>query len=142
MKNDSIKTQNKKLPFVLKIITSIYGLLYLIFIIDIFIPSKDEPPADILWMVIVNLLFIVFLFGCFMFLWKNKWVGGLIFLIWYLGMCYLGLFVATTDKGVSLVLGFPMLIVAIIIIVSLYKNRNISFSSFSNKTDDNITDDK
>jgi hypothetical protein len=56
MKNDSDTLQVKKkiIPTTLQILTSIYALLYLIFIIENFFPSKDFNPYD-LENIIVNI---------------------------------------------------------------------------------------
>jgi hypothetical protein len=133
MNNDSIKTRKRKLPVILKIITFIYGLLYLVFFIDNSITSSDEPGVSKIEKTVVTLLFVVFLIG-YLFLWKNELFANLIFLLWYLGMCYLGLFIAVTDRGASMVLGFPMLVVAILFIISWYKNKNVNARPSSNES--------
>lgn len=141
MKDDSIKTQKRKLPVILKIITFIYGLLYLVFVVDSFISSQNEPQASKTEQTVVTLLFVVFLIG-YLFLWKNELYAGLIFLLWYIGMCYLGLFVAVTDKGASMVLGFPLLVLAILFIISWYKNKNLNARSSFGRSDDGTSGDK
>lgn len=56
MKNDSDTLQVKKkiIPTTPQILTSIYSLLYLIFIIENYFPSKDFNPHD-LENIIVNI---------------------------------------------------------------------------------------
>jgi hypothetical protein len=133
MKDDSVKTQKRKLPVILKIITFIFGLLYLVFIVESFISSQNEPQVSKTEQTVVTLLFVVFLIG-YLFLWKNELYAGLIFLLWYIGMCYLGLFVAVTDKGASMVLGFPLLVLAILFIISWFRNKNVNEHPSSNES--------
>jgi hypothetical protein len=81
-----------------QIVTSIYGLLYLLFFVVSFIPSKDgSPVSDLvpfnpfdLEQIVNKLLFIIFLVGLFM-TWKNKLIGGLFLLFTFIGMlCEIG----------------------------------------------------
>jgi hypothetical protein len=63
---------------------------------------------------------IVFLIGYY-FSWKNELIGGIIFIIWWGIMWYLGLFVAERDKGAGVVMGVPMFIIGILFIVYWYR---------------------
>ena len=126
MKNDSESLQSKKrkFPSTLQILTSIYALLYLIFIIDNFLPAKNFNAYD-LETIIVNLLFVLFLVGYYL-SWNNEGVAGLIFIIWWIGMWYLALFVAEIDRGAGVVMGLPLFILGILFMVSWYRKSRES----------------
>jgi hypothetical protein len=121
MKNvsDPPEVKKRKFPTTLQILTSIYALLYLVFIIDNFLPAKNFNPYD-LENSIVKLLFALFLVGYY-FSWKNEGVAGLIFIIWWIGMWCLALFVVETDRGAGVVMGLPLFVLAILFMVSWYR---------------------
>ncbi|MBU1097056.1 MAG: hypothetical protein KKB34_11295 [Bacteroidetes bacterium] len=107
----------KKHSKVLLIITTIFGILYLIFIIDNFISEPHNLESTV-----VKLAFIVFLIGYY-YSWKNEMIAGVIFIFWWGIMWYLSLLIAELDKGASVIMGLPMFIVGIIFIVSRYRSR-------------------
>jgi len=120
--------KKKIFPTVLHLLTFIYGLLYLIFFIGSFLPSEinsfvDEPFN--LEGILVKLLFVVFLIGFFI-SWKREGLAGLIFIFWWIGMWYLALFVAKTDRGAGVVMGIPALILGIGFIVRWYNKKKRS----------------
>jgi len=118
MKNDSDtpEVKKRKFPSTLQMLTSIYALLYLVFIIDNFLPAKNFNPYD-LENIIVNLLFVLFLVGYYL-SWKNEGVAGLIFIFWWIGMWCLALFVVEIDRGAGVVMGLPLFILGILFMVS------------------------
>jgi hypothetical protein len=126
MKNvsDTPEVKKRKFPTTLQILTSIYALLYLVFIIDNFLPAKGFNPYD-LENSIVKLLFALFLVGYY-FSWKNEGVAGLIFVIWWIGMWCLALFVAKIDRGAGVVMGLPLFVLAILFMVSWYRKSRKS----------------
>jgi lysylphosphatidylglycerol synthetase-like protein (DUF2156 family) len=79
--------KRKLFPSTLHLLTSIYGLLYLMFFIASFFPStiglvsESNNPYD-LENLIIKLLFVVFLVGYFI-SWKREGVAGLIFVLWW-----------------------------------------------------------
>ena len=111
MESTKSNSQKKKkiFPTVLHLLTFIYGLLYLIFFIGSFLPSEIngfiEEPFN-LEGILVKLLFVVFLIGFFI-SWKREGLAGLIFIFWWVGMWYLALFVAKTDRDTGVVMGIP-----------------------------------
>jgi hypothetical protein len=122
MTNDSdTPPEKKKFPTKLHMITSIFGVLYLIFIIDNFIPADNFNPYD-LENVVVKLAFVLFLVGYYM-SWKNELDAGIVFIFWWAVMWYLGLFIAEHDRGASVVMGFPLFILGIFFIVSWYRKK-------------------
>ena len=77
--------------------------------------SGSEPT-------VVKLLFVLFLVGYFI-IWKNEGLGGLIFALWWIGMWYLGFFVAEHDRGAGVAMGFPLFVLAVLFIISWYRKR-------------------
>jgi hypothetical protein len=130
MKDDSNKPPQRRRSRTLLILTSLYGLLYLIFIIISFIPSSEGSPVSgtvpfdpfDFEQIVVKLLFVLFLVGYFI-LWKNEGLAGLIFVVWWLGMWCLGLFVAQHDRGAGVAMGLPLFVLAIMLIISWYRKR-------------------
>jgi hypothetical protein len=121
MKNDSdtLRVKKKKYPTKLQILTSTYAFLYLLFIVGNITENTAPYNAEY---IVVNLLFVLFLVGYF-FSWKNERIAGLLFIFWWLGMWYLGLFVVETDRGAGVVMGLPLFILGILFIVSWYRKR-------------------
>ncbi len=116
---ESQPAKKEKFSKILLILTSVYGLLYLLFIIDNFIPTENFNPYD-LENSIVKLAFIVFLIGFYL-SWKNERNAGIVFIFWWGIMWYLGLFVAEYDKGAGVVMGLPLFIIGILFIVSWHR---------------------
>ena len=122
MDNDS-KSQSrgtKKHPKVLLILTTIYGLLYIILFLSFQLFENPDFSNINLDVIIVTLAFIVFLIGYY-FSWKNEMIGGIIFIFWWGIMWYLGLFVVERDKGAGVVMGVPMFIIGILFIIFWYR---------------------
>jgi hypothetical protein len=133
MKVDSNHRPKRGYSKTLRILVSIYGILYLLFIIISFIPSQEGSPVGgtvpfnpfDFEQTIVKLLFVPFLFGYFI-LWKNEGLEGLVFIIWWIGMWCLGLFVAQQDRGAGVGMGFPLFILSILLIISWVRKRAVS----------------
>ncbi len=101
---------------VLKVLTTIHAVLYVLFIVTgSYGHTGDEP-------LVVNLLFVVFLVG-YAIMWKNEMIAGWIFVLWWIGMWYLGIFIAETDKGSGVAMGVPLFIMAILFIITGRKKR-------------------
>jgi drug/metabolite transporter (DMT)-like permease len=101
---------------ILLILTSIYGLLYIIFIASGSYGSAGSEPT------VVMFLFLLFLVG-YAVVWWNERLGGVVFALWWAGMWYLALFVAQEDRGAGVVMGVPLFILAILFIISWYRRR-------------------
>jgi hypothetical protein len=117
MKEESKEPQQRSRSKALLILTSIYGLLYVMFIVSGSNGSSGSEP------IVVNILFALFLVG-YAAVWKNEGLGGLIFVLWWIGMWYLGFFVAQHDRGAAVVLGFPLFVLALLLIRSWYRKRS------------------
>jgi hypothetical protein len=55
--------------------------------------------------------------------WKNEIHGGLIFILWWIGMWYVGFIHSETDRGVAVVMGLPLFVLAILHIISGYRSK-------------------
>ena len=121
----------------LLILTSIYGLLYLFFIVVGFIPNPDGSPVGgatpydpfDLEGIIVKLLFVVFLVG-YIVSWRSDGMAGLIFILWYAGMWSLELFYVARIRpgrgGGGIAMGLPIFILGILFVASWRKSRHQS----------------
>jgi len=131
--NDHTISQGRNFSRPIQIISSVYGLLYLAFFIFSFLPPdndgnpiSDSPNYDP-WnfeMIWVKIQFIIFLVG-FYYSWKSRLISGLIYLFWYgglVGLAYYSVLVVNSD-GNAVGLGFPMLIIAIILVITGLKKR-------------------
>lgn len=100
----------------LLILTSLYGVLYVLFMVaEAYGTSGSEPTF-------IRLFFGLFLVG-YLVVWINEGLGGLVFVLWWIGMWYLGLFVAQHDRGASVVMGFPLFVLAILFLISWYRRK-------------------
>jgi len=110
----------------LKILTSIYAVLYVVLIVSaLFDEGFRRQGADTLPIFIALAIFLV----GFVVIWKNEIYGGLIFILWFIGMCYIGLVLSETDRGVAVVMGLPVFILAILFIISGYRNKGAKQSA-------------
>ena len=122
MNNSELKSKGKqKRPKILLTIATIYAVLYAALIIS-YIFFEDSSSEITPEGIINTLAFIVFYMGYY-YSWKNELIAGIIFVFWWIIMWYLALFVAETDKGVGVVMGVPLFIVAILFIVFWYRKR-------------------
>lgn len=117
---ESLSKGKKKRSKVLLTVTTLFGILYLIFIIDYFISEPQNFES-----IIINLAFIIFLVGYY-YSWRNDMIAGIIFIIWWGIMWYLGLFIAEHDRGAGVVMGVPLFIIGILFIISWYRKRERS----------------
>jgi hypothetical protein len=107
---------------VLLILTSFYALLYVLFIVSGSYGQSGSEPAVVRW------LFVLFLVG-YALVWIHEGVGGALFVLWWLGMWYLGLCVAQQDRGASVVMGVPLVVLGILFMVAWWRRRAASASS-------------
>ncbi len=137
---DSQQGQARRHSKGLLIATSIYGLLYLWFIIVSFIPSPEGSwisttvpfdPFD-LEMILVKLLFLLFLIG-YLAVWRNEGIGGAVFLLWWVAMWCLEIFVSAPikdgDGGGGIAMGFPLFVLGILFVRRWYKERSVGMVS-------------
>lgn len=103
----------------LLVLTSLYGLLYLVFMASGTYGSEGSEP------IVVRTLFVLFLSG-YVAVWRDERIGGVVFILWWVGQWYLALFVARTDRGAGVAMGLPLVALGILFIVSWYGRRRAS----------------
>jgi len=108
------KSKNRNL-WTLRIILGIYTALYIIFIIGYFFPI-NAPNSWNIDNSALKILFGVFIFGFFI-SWKSELASGVIFILWFTGMCYNNFFLCTSDCGAGIAKGITLLILSIFFIV-------------------------
>lgn len=120
----------------LLIATTIFGLLYLWFIIASFIPSPEGSwvsttvpfdPFDV-EQIFIKSLFVVFLAG-YVAVWKHERIGGAIFILWYAAMWGMELLVVRpmkpADWGGGILMGLPLFILGALFVWRGYKGRSV-----------------
>ena len=120
-------------PTALHVLLSIYGILYLVFVIIGFIPSQEGSPVSdsvpyhpfALEGSLVKVLFVFFLVGFFT-AWKNRLAAGVLFIIWWAAMWGLEtLMVARGGSGGAIVMGFPLFVLGVLFVISGYRQRRL-----------------
>jgi hypothetical protein len=109
--NKKGKSKNRSL-WILRILLSIYAILYILIGWDDFLSINAwniEYSA-------LKILFAIFVIG-YVISWKNELASGIIFILWFLGMCYENFFLCTSDCGAGIGMGIPLLILSIFFIV-------------------------
>ena len=105
------KRKNRSL-WILRILLSIYALLYIMI-------GWDDFLSINVWNIeysALKILFAIFVIG-YVISWKNELASGVIFILWFLGMCYENFFLCTSDCGNGIAMGIPLLILSIFFIV-------------------------
>jgi hypothetical protein len=110
------KSKNKRL-WTLRILLSIYAILYVILGSEDLLSINAQNSFDIA----LKILFAIFVIGYFI-SWKNELSSGVIFILWFLGMCYANFFlcpggISGQDCGNGIAMGIPLLILSIFFIV-------------------------
>jgi hypothetical protein len=109
--NKKGKSKNRSL-WILRILLSIYAILYILIGWDDFLSINA-------WNIeysVLKILFAIFVIG-YVVSWKNELAAGVIFILWFLGMCYENFFLCTSDCGAGIGMGIPLLILSIFFIV-------------------------
>ncbi len=126
-------------------ITSILGLVYLIFFIlsfipgsvfgDIFGPGGGHPVSSTVpfelfdrEQIFVKLLFLLFLVGYLAVL-KRRGIGGAVLILWYVAAVVVEVLVVApikpNDWGLAIVVGLPLLVLGILFVRGWYRGRNV-----------------
>jgi hypothetical protein len=108
------KSKNRGL-WILRILLSIYAVLYILIGWDDFL-SVNAPNSWNIEHSALKILFAIFVIG-YAISWKNELASGVIFIFWFLGMCYENFFLCTSDCGAGIAMGIPLLILSIFFII-------------------------
>ena len=101
---------------ILRVLTSLAAVLYLLVFIDEAFPPYDPNMRESnLGIAMVFVLFAWFAIGYF-YLWKNERFAGTIFIVWWLGI-FLTAWLIWDYGNVTVILGFPIFILGILLIV-------------------------
>jgi hypothetical protein len=114
------KSKNRSL-WILRILLSIYAILYILIGWDDFL-SINAPNSWSVEYSALKILFVIFVIG-YVISWKNELAAGVIFILWFLGMCYENFFLCTSDCGAGIAMGIPLLILSIFFIVYGIKKK-------------------
>jgi hypothetical protein len=112
--NKKGKSKNRSL-WILRILLSIYAILYILIGWDDFL-SINAPNSWSVEYSALKILFAIFVIG-YVISWKNDLASGVIFILWFTGMCYHNFFLCTSDCGAGIAMGIPLLILSIFFIV-------------------------
>lgn len=126
MKDDSPAQANEKgkNPRIPLMITTIYASLYLLLLLSFLLFENPDYRNITPDGIFVSFAFVVFVAGYYA-SWKNHFVAGIIFIVWWGIVWYPGLYVAETDKGAGVVMGITMFIVGILFIVHWYRKKAV-----------------
>ena len=123
MKNNSEShlKENKYKPKILLTLTTIYAVLYTVLLLSFLV--FEYSYSNITYQGIVTGLAIIIFFVGYYYSWKNEKIAGTIFIIWWGIMWYIGYVLSERDRGVAVVMGFPMFIIGILFIIYWYKKN-------------------
>ncbi len=119
-------------------VSSLYGVLYLVFVIIGFIPSQEGSPVSDsvpyhpfgLDGSLVKVLFAFFLVGFFTAR-RNRMAAGVLFLIWYAGMWGLEILMVSRGRtGGAVAMGAPLFVLGVLFIISGYRQRRSRTAPF------------
>lgn len=128
--------QTRRRSKALLIATSIFGVLYLIFIVASFIAASGGSPVSTtvpfepfdLEQIFVKSLFLIFLVGYFA-AWKSELIAGIIFILWYGAMWEVELLVVApikpNDWGGGIAMGFPLFVLGVLFVLRWYKGTRL-----------------
>jgi hypothetical protein len=116
-----VKSKNRSL-WILRILLSIYALLYLLLGSEEFLSNSWD-----VWNSALKILFAIFVIG-YIISWKNVLASGVIFIFWFLGMCFANFLlcpggITGMDCGNGIAFGIPLLILSIFFIIYGIKKK-------------------
>jgi len=112
--NKKGKSKNRNL-WILRILLSIYAILYILIGWEDFLSINALNSWSVEYSAL-KILFAIFVIG-YVISWKNELASGVIFILWFLGMCYENFFLCTSDCGAGIGMGIPLFILSIFFIV-------------------------
>jgi hypothetical protein len=121
-------------PTALHVFLTIYGALYLVFVIIGFVPATEGSPVASsvpyhpfgLEGSLVKILFALFLVGFFA-AWRNQLAAGVLFLSWWAGMWGLEmLMVARGLQGGAIAMGLPLFVLGVLFVITGFRSNRIA----------------
>ena len=119
--NDKMGKGKNRSLWILRILLSVYALLYIMIGWDDFL-SINAPNSWNIEYSALKILFALFVIG-YVISWKNELASGVIFILWFLGMCCENFFLCTSDCGDGIGMGIPLFILSIFFIVYGIKKK-------------------
>lgn len=110
---------------ILRIVVTIAALFYtLIFIDEAFPPYDPVMRESNLGITMVFVLFIWFVIG-YVYLWKNEYISGVFLSTWWIAL-FLTAWLVWLYGNVTVILGFPIFILGILLLFYAWKKRKSS----------------
>jgi len=108
---------------ILRILITLAAIMYAVIFIDEAFPPYDPNMRESSFgIVMVFVLFIWFSIGYF-YLWKNEKIAGLILTSWWI-ILFLTAWKVWVYGNVTVILGFPIFILGILLLIYSGKNKN------------------
>lgn len=109
---------------ILRILTTIAAILYVIIFIDEAFPPYDPATRESdFGIVMVVVLFIWFSIGYF-YVWKNEKTAGFFLTSWWIALFFTA-WLVWLYGNVTVVLGFPVFILGILLMIYARKKKNL-----------------
>ena len=124
-------SRRRLFPTTTHVYLAIYGALYLLFVIVGFVPSQEGSPVSDhpgpyhpfgLEGILVKVFFAFFLIGFFT-AWRNRLAAGVLFLLWWAGMCGFSILMIAKGSGGAFAMPFPVFVIGLVFLVSGYRER-------------------
>jgi hypothetical protein len=113
--DDQERRGKKRSLRILRILLGIYAILYILIGWSDFLSVNAANSWNIEYSAL-KILFAIFVIG-YAISWKYELASGVIFIFWFLGMCYENFFLCTSDCGAGIAMGIPLLILSIFFII-------------------------
>ncbi|TKG95730.1 hypothetical protein EYV94_05400 [Puteibacter caeruleilacunae] len=121
MKPKKQKRQRTALT-ILKVLATFAAIFYFWVVLDEVIPPYDSNMYEsTLGIIMIPVLFVFFMVG-YVYMWKNSFLGGLLFTLWYIGLVCVSLFI-WVHGNVTILAGLPILQLGILLMIFSRKKR-------------------
>jgi len=119
-----VKKSAKVFRTTLRVLSIVALILYILFLFGERVPLGFQATfAE----TSVYLLFLVFALG-FVVLWMNELIAGIILIVWY-GIQWCLVLWVWVDGGMTVILGFPIAVLGVLILIYGIKQRRASMDS-------------
>lgn len=122
----------KKFRNLLRVLTTLAALFYtLIFIDEAFPPYDPKRRESDFGIAMIFVLFIWFCIGYY-YLWKDEKRAGIFLTTWWIGL-FLTAWLVWLYGNVTIILGFPIFILGILLLVYSRKKQTLSYTPHGHK---------